>query len=244
MLLQSSDKAQWSEHLERTPPRGFIVLDGVNGAGKSTIQRRLVERYSSSYHERSVVATREPGATELGKYIRSLFFDRPISGLSPLSESLLFAADRAQHVYQIIQPAINQQKLVISDRYYYSTIAFQGYGRQLPIDPLWQLNTLAIQNVRPDLLILFDLDANTGLMRARGREEKASASQDQSSDTFEKEALDFHERLRAGFHEIAKACPEPCIIVDAAPSEEIVFSAVCSIVDPLVEALWGRTKPA
>lgn len=209
-------------------PNGFIVFDGVNGAGKSTQLKRLA-RY---FEERGIAVqqTREPGATTLGKTIRSFFTQKANYSISSIAETFLFAADRAQHVSEVIKPCIAQKTAVLCDRFYYSTIAFQGYGRQQDLATIKNINTIAIQSVLPDLVFLFDLDPAIGLKRAAQRN-------DPEVDTFEQEELAFHSRLRNGFLTLAETLAEPFVRIDASQDEEAVWQQILPFVEKYLQ-LW------
>lgn len=211
-------------------PSGLIVLDGPNGAGKTTLQNSLIEFLAE--HGKQAIATREPGATELGKSIRELLLNQGAERMSELCETFLFAADRAEHVAKVVKPALEQGKWVISDRYYYSTLAFQGFGRGLDIDLLTSINMTAIAGAVPDLVLLLDIDAQLGLSRTRARE----ASGASENDSFEAEKLDFHKRLRNGFLELSHRLPEPFCVLDASKSPDEVFNSAKAMVEMLLDA--------
>ena len=199
----------------------FVVLEGVNGAGKSTLQRRLQAELVRSGLE--VTMTHEPGATPIGKEIRSLLLGDRAPHRDPLTELLLFTADRAEHVRSVIRPALARGAHVLCDRYFYSTIAFQGYGRGLDRAVIQQLTNIAVGETLPDLVILLNLDPASGLRRTRGRVD---------SDAFEREELAFHERLHAGFLTLADDRPERFLVVDAMQSADAVFESVQPFVCP------------
>jgi dTMP kinase len=209
--------------------KGFFVLEGVNGAGKSTLQKKLAEYLTQCGID--TILTREPGATPIGNEIRSLVLETKAGTPAALTEIFLFAADRAEHVEKIIAPALKERKAVISDRYYYSTIAFQGYGRGLDRETIQSVNTVAIAGVTPDFVLLLDLDPAEGLRRTSTR------TGQEGTDAFEKEKLSFHERLRKGFLEIAKSSKEAFLIVDASKSPEEIFNFVKPLVDRWREGL-------
>lgn len=220
-LSADSLSASWS--MTKTRAQGFLVIEGVNGAGKTTLQSKIAEFATSQ--GRSVVTTREPGGTALGSKIRELSCGARVGvPICPLSEALLFSVDRAQHVHELIRPALKNRKLVVSDRYHYSTLAFQGYGRGFDLKTLENLCHLAIQDMLPDLVILLDLDPALGLRRNLETAGKGAAA-----DSFEREDLTFHERLRKGFLNLAESCPEPFLVIDAAQS---------------ADAVWETAKPA
>lgn len=216
--------------INRTPfegARGFIVLEGVNGAGKSSLGARIA-RYSEEAGAPTVM-TREPGATALGRAIRSIVVEGD-GDISPLSELLLFAADRAEHVTKVIRPALERGDLVVCDRYHYSTLAFQGFGRGLDHRIVTLLNNLAIGRVEPDLVMLLDLPPEEGLARNRaGSPER---------DSFEGEDMAFHERIREGFLAIAEEASAPFLVIDAMKTPDEVFAEV----KPFLDALVGVVK--
>jgi dTMP kinase len=212
-------------------PKGFLVLEGVNGAGKSTLLKRLKAYAESLGFE--VLTTFEPGATPQGKELRRILLEGAPSKVAPLSELFLFAADRHEHVQQVINPALASRKLVLCDRYLYSTLAFQGYGRGLNRSTINQLNSLAVGQTLPDLVLLLDLDAKEGLRRTKTRAGSSAAT----VDSFEAEELSFHEALRKGFLEIAKEREEPFLILDAAKSPDQVYETASAALKALLEKL-------
>jgi dTMP kinase len=174
----------------------FITLEGPEGCGKSTHAKKL-----KNYLEgkgKKVLLTQEPGGTQVGKHIREILLD-PKSVLDETTEVYLFAADRSEHVSKIILPALKEGKIVISDRYVDSTLAYQISGRGLPEDLVRYLNMVSSKGLRPDLTILLDVSPKIGLKRAT---EAAGA------DRFEQEKLAFHEKVRQKYLEIAKSDPD------------------------------------
>lgn len=206
----------------------FIVLEGVNGAGKTTLQSRLA-KYLRDRGE-NVICTREPGGTELGKGVRSLVLGSGRGNVVDRAELFLFAADRAQHVEEVIRPAIKSGKIVISDRYFYSTLAFQGHGRGINPDLIWNINKIAVDGLLPDLVLVLDLDPRTGLER-----NKKDAGSKDGPDSFEEEELSFHTRIRNGFLEVAKSRQESFIIIDANGSADSVWTSVKKICDEMYD---------
>ena len=182
----------------------FVVFEGGEGSGKSTQSVKLAAWLRVRGHE--VVLTREPGATELGSRIRSLLLD-PASNTSPSvrAEALLYAADRAQHVDRVLRPALDRGDIVISDRYVDSSLAYQGSGRQLPSDEIAWLSNWATDGLRPDLVVLLDIDPTQGLARAGERG---------PTDRLERESLGFHEKVRYTFRDLAAANPNRYLVVD------------------------------
>ncbi len=193
----------------------FISIEGIEGAGKSTIVKRLAKAIRSRGLE--VVETFEPGDTEAGARIRQILLDPELKGLSPLTELLLYFADRAEHVQKVIKPALKEGKVVLCDRFMDSTFAYQGYGRGLDLEALYRLNEIATGGLKPDLTVLLDLDVKTGL----GRNRKTG-----KDDRFEQESLEFHQRVREGFLELARKEPERFVVVDAMGPIDRVFEDV------------------
>ncbi len=208
-------------------PLGFIVVEGVNGSGKSALIKKLSEYCES--RSRAFIVTREPGGTRLGEILRGLVQEGKAGEISSRAELLLFGADRAEHVEGVIKPALYNSKIVISDRFSYSSEAFQGYGRGLDHMIVGKVNEIAIDGTKPDIVILLDLPPEVGLSRT-------STRAIDSGDTFEKENLEFHERIRRGFLEIAKLSSEPFYIIDALRSEEEVFQEALGVLRPVLDA--------
>lgn len=209
----------------------LITFEGIDGCGKST-QMRLLERYLA---ERgfTVVPTREPGGTVLGKKIRSALLDGGEGSVEPLAELLLYAADRAHHVRRVIMPALNEGKVVLSDRFYDATTVYQGYARGFDLTLVNQLNELATGGLKPDLTLLFDLDVETGLKRTlkRGAGTGAEAAQ---PDRLDQEPMTFHEQVRAAYLEIAAREPQRFRVIPAAGSVEETFELVIKEIQNLL----------
>lgn len=184
----------------------FIAFEGGEGSGKST-QIKLLEQWLIGQGQ-PVFATHEPGATSVGKAIRALLLetDEPIT---PRSEALLFAADRAHHVETELRPMLAAGRHVLCDRYVDSSIAYQGTGRTLSTAEVARLSRWATENLLPDLTVLLDIDPAIGLARAGGR------AWESGPDRLEREQADFHQRVRAGFRELADRAPERYLVLDA-----------------------------
>lgn len=193
----------------------FLTVEGVEGSGKSTLLGALAARLEAEGH--AVLRTREPGGSVLGTRLRPLLLNAG-QALEPEAELFLFLADRAQHVAEAIRPALDAGTLVLCDRYADSTIAYQGYGRGMDLDRLHALNDFATGGLRPDLTLLLDLPAETGLRRAMRR--NAATGLCQAEGRFESETLAFHERIRQGFLDLARRHPARFCVLDAlhAPS--------------------------
>ncbi|HEX9427485.1 MAG TPA: dTMP kinase [Candidatus Polarisedimenticolia bacterium] len=208
-----------------TSPRGrFITFEGVEGSGKTTQIQMLSEHLEEIGVEH--VLTREPGGTAIGDQIRKLVLNPAYTDMSPACEMLLYASARAQHLDQVIRPALHDHRLVLCDRYVDATLAYQGYGRGLSIDLIRRLHALDVLSLRPSATLLFDLDARFALERARSRD--LSGASDETR--FEREDLAFHERVRAGYLELAQHEPRRFVIVEARGSRDEVQVRVRSIV--------------
>ena len=197
----------------------FITLEGVEGSGKSTVRDRLADWLKTKGLE--LVLTREPGSSSLGRKLRAILLDMDSVGLSEQSELFLYLADRAQHVREVLEPALAEGKIILCDRYADSTLAYQGYGRGVDLDALTLVNNLAIKGLWPDLTLLFDLDASVGLGRARKRNQEEDI--EQSEGRFEAEELDFHQRIRQGYLDLAKKYSYRYRLIDASLSPNKVF---------------------
>ena len=208
----------------------FITLEGIEGSGKTTQAAILAQALRS--RGRKVMVTREPGGTRAGELVRAIFLDRSIS-LEGTAELLLVLADRAQHVREKLRPALEGGQIVISDRYSDSTIAYQGYGRGLDLKLVRELNRVASDDVIPDLTILLDCDAETGLLRTKTRAENAV----RVADRFEGELFEFHQRVREGFRMIARDEPLRIVLLDSARETNQVSADVLRLV---LQRLSGR----
>ena len=190
-------------------PRGiFVVFEGIDASGKSTQARRAAERYDAD-------CTFEPGATDLGAELRQWLLNAERS-MSPASEALLMLADRSHHVHDLIEPALGRGRSIISDRFYASTLAYQGYGRGLDVALLRTCSELAIGACRPDLTILIDVPATLANER-RARDQ---------NDRFEAADGDFHERVRQGYLNLASEEPARWVIIDGSLDEDQVTDAI------------------
>lgn len=187
----------------------YIALEGSEGCGKSTQAARLA-------HELDAVLTRETGGTAIGQRIRGILHDTTVTDLAHRAEALLAAADRAQHLAEVVGPALAAGRHVVSDRSVYSTLAYQGFGRGLDLADLRRINDWAIGGVWPDLAVLIDAPADVLARRLRGR----------TLDRFEQEHADFHRRVADGFRSMAADDPERWVIVDGTRSPDEVTTAI------------------
>lgn len=196
----------------------FITFEGIEGSGKTTQIRHAMEFLKKK--GKDCVMTREPGGTITGQKIRSILLDPENNGMDPSTELLLYLADRVEHVNKIINPALSAGKTVLCDRYYDATIAYQGYARGLNMDLLDKLHKLIIHDLKPDITILLDLDPETGLSRAWKQIKEGKRAGFETR--FEKETLDFHDKVRKGYLELARIEAKRFIIVDASKDENQV----------------------
>lgn len=191
----------------------FIAFEGGEAAGKSTQSARLAERLGA-------LRTREPGGTDLGAAIRRHFLDPETGALDPRTEALLMAADRAHHVAEVVRPALAAGRHVVTDRYLYSSIAYQAHGRGLDPGGVSTLNRWATDGLVPDVVVLLDVPVDVARARVA----------DVAPDRLESEDVGFHERVRAGFHAQAAADPDRWAVVDGTGDPDDIAGAVWSAV--------------
>ena len=189
----------------------FITFEGIEGSGKSSQISLLTNHLRSK--QLAVTLTREPGGTPIGDQVRKILLDPANKTLDPSAELLLYAASRAQHLTEVIRPALEIGNIVLCDRFSDATIAYQGYGRGLDLALIQALDRLVTAGMRPDLTIVLDVEAAVGLARARGRNDQQGLA---AEARFENEALAFHERVRQGYLALAREAPDRMKIVDAA----------------------------
>src|SRR4051794_38123027 len=211
----------------------FVVFEGGEGAGKSTQVKRLAATLSGEGRE--VVVTREPGATDVGGRIRRLVLDKA-EAPAPRAEALLYAADRAHHVATVVRPALARGAIVISDRYVDSSLAYQGAGRTLPVSEISWLSSWATGGLKPDLVVLLDVDPGVGLGRVDSR--------GQGQDRLESESRQFHERVRYAFLDLAAADPKRYLVLDAARPADEIAAAVAERMTGLLAAAPRPPEPA
>jgi len=200
-------------------PGGFFIsFEGPEGGGKSTQIHRLAAALAAQGYR--VWTTREPGGTRVGEMIRPILLGQQQARMTPWSEALLFTAARAQHVEEVIRPRLARGELVLCDRYTDSTLAYQGYGRGLDLDTLWRLQSQATAGLQPDLTILLNLPVETGLSRIPRP----------AQDRLDRETATFHQRVRAGYQEMAAADPQRWREVDAAADQDQVAARILALV--------------
>ena len=210
-------------------PARFVTLEGLEGTGKTTQLERLAARLVAAGER--VLVTREPGGTALGRELRALLLRADGPAPDPWAELLLYVADRAQHLVERVEPALSAGVNVLCDRYVDATVAYQGHARGLGRERVLELHRHAPLDRRPDRTLLFDLDPAEALGRARRRDPRAT------DDRFEREALAFHERVRAGYLAEATADPARIRVVDAAGTVDDVGARVAAALADLWPAL-------
>ncbi|MBV6623567.1 MAG: dTMP kinase [Rivularia sp. (in: Bacteria)] len=207
----------------------LIVFEGVEGCGKTTQMQLCCEWLQSL--SIPVVTTREPGGTELGLHLRSLLLENSKDkAISATTELLLYAADRSQHVEQELLPNLELGKIILCDRYIDSTIAYQGYGRNLDMNLIHQLNSIATSGLKSDLTLWLDLDVEQGMARKRKSGEKA--------DRIEQEKIEFHRRVQKGYREQAALSPEKTFKIEAGLNQQQVKTQIQQILTSKLQE-WG-----
>lgn len=196
----------------------FLALEGGEGSGKSTQAPLLVEWLETLGHR--VLLTREPGGTEVGKILRHIVLDNGTGELSPRTEALVYAADKAEHVDKVVLPALAEGAIVITDRYVDSALAYQGAGRSLDMAELEYVARWATSSLRPNLTIVLDIDPAIGHVRFEG------------ADRIESEPLEFHERVREHFLELAAADPAHYVVIAGDGTPEEIHAEIRAAVEP------------
>jgi len=197
----------------------FISFEGIEGTGKSTQAKLLQQGLLGLGHE--VILTEEPGGTLISLRVREILLSVDHTNMKPLTELLLYNAARAQHIEEVILPALNRGAVVITDRFTDSTFAYQGYGRGIDLDLLESIDSIATNGLSPDMTILLDLDVETGLKRNR---------RINKTDRLELEDVEFHERVRKGYHELAAKEPERIKVLDASVGIEEINIVIAGII--------------
>jgi dTMP kinase len=214
----------------------FITFEGLDGTGKSTQLRKLAAALRATGLK--VVETREPGGTTTGEKIRRVLLDSSTDGLSPWTEMALMFASRAQHIAEVIQPALEQGSIVLCDRFTDSTEAYQGSGRRLGSDSVLELHRVLCGDLQPDLTILLDSDAVSSLGRARRRNQRASRKRSGGhgdENRFEQETRTFFARVREGYLAIAAREPQRVVLVDARGTPSHTHSQIMQVVSRKVK---------
>lgn len=200
----------------------FVSFEGPDGAGKSTVLKEVLNQIGSELKTQYLV-TREPGGSKIAEKIRDIILDPANDKMDNKTEALLYAASRSQHVEEIIRPALKEGKVVFSDRYVDSSLAYQGAGRDLGIQEVKQINDFATDKLDPDLTFFLDLDPEVGLKRI----EKLRPGQE---DRLEQENLTFHKKVYAGFLKVKETYPERFVTVDATqPIDQVVAQVIATL---------------
>ncbi len=211
----------------------FISFEGIEGSGKST-QIKHVNAFLENEGIQCVM-TREPGGTDIGRRIRAILLDPRSVNLDPLAELLLYMADRAQHLNQIVKVNLDAGRTVLCDRYFDATLAYQGHARGLDTDMITLLHRQAFENLKPDLTFLLDLTPEEGLARAWRQIDDGGRAAGETR--FEEERVVFHEKVREGYLMLADKEPGRFMMIDAAMDEDGVRAQICSV---LSEKLEGK----
>ncbi|MGX7022086.1 dTMP kinase [Pediococcus ethanolidurans] len=200
----------------------FISFEGPDGAGKTTALNSVVADLTPQL-KNMLVVTREPGGNRISEAIRNIILDRKNTEMDDRTEALLYAAARRQHIVETIQPALNSGKLVLCDRYVDSSVAYQGAGRQIGVDEVYQMNLFATAGLLPDLTIYFDIPSEIGLQRIM-------THRTDEINRLDVEQLSFHKRVRASYLKIAEQNPQRIKVIDATQSKADVVSNVEKII--------------
>ena len=208
----------------------FVCFEGGEGSGKSTQARLLRDRLAAQ--GRAVVFTFEPGDTAVGRQLRSIVLSPETGDIADRTESLLYAADKAEHVHAVVRPALERGEIVVTDRYVDSTLAYQGAGRALDVTEVEQVARWATGDLRPHLTVVLDLEPEAGLGRFDER------------DRIEGQSLDFHRRVRQAFLDMAAGDPDHYLVLDARAPVEAIAAAVSGAVTPLLTRAAQPARPA
>lgn len=196
----------------------FITFEGPDGAGKSTIISMVARQLKNA------LLTREPGGIEIAEQIRRVILDRENTAMDPRTEALLYAAARRQHLVERVKPALEEGKIVLCDRFVDSSLAYQGYARGLGIEEVWTINQFAIEQMMPDITIYFDIEPEIGLKRInqnKGRE----------INRLDLEDLEFHQKVREGYHILLERFSNRMVKINAAESIEEVFQKTLQMIE-------------
>ena len=215
----------------------FITAEGVEGCGKTTVLKMIYDYLIEN--GLNVLLTREPGGVKISEQIRSIILNKENTNLDDRSEALLFAASRRQLLVEKIYPALKENKIVLCDRYVDSSLAYQGGGKNLGVDEVLNINLFATNNTLPDLTLLFDIKPELGL-------ERIKQNSDREVNRLDLEKIEFYNKVRNTFLELAKKYPERYVVIDASKSLDEVYTKTLKIViDKINENRWiFRKKPA
>lgn len=212
----------------------FISFEGPDGAGKTSVINAIQEYLTQKYGDDQVLLTREPGGNRISEQIRDVLFDDRNTNMDARTEALLFAAARRQHIVEDIEPALNEGKIVLSDRYIDSSVAYQGGGRHLGTDAIWDLNQFAIDGLLPDLTIYLDIESELGLRRI-------SEHRSNQVNRLDREKLQFHRNVRAAYLKLAEDHPKRIVTIDASqPLDQVINDTKAVINDRFSSSLQRR----
>ncbi len=215
----------------------FITFEGVEGSGKTTQIRRL-----KTYLDQKGIPcmiTREPGGTLIGEKVRKILLDPDHNELVPLGELFLYEAARAQHIKEVIKPHLRKRMIILCDRFCDASIAYQGYGRRIDLKWVEQVNRMASEGIRPAITLLLDCPTHTGLRRALKRNE---VLRQEKEGRFERERIQFHNRVRKGYLTLAKKEPRRVKMIDTRKGKEKVFQEIRRIIDELIGVKGFRVQ--
>jgi dTMP kinase len=201
----------------------LITLEGPDGSGKSTLVNLLSSYLQEKGYE--IILTREPGGTKIGEKIRDIILDNENIDMSYTTEALLYAASRAQHVYEKIIPGLRDGKIIICERFVHSSLVYQGIGRGLGIEKIKEINDFAIQGVKPDITLFFDIDPEVALERKINKN---------TGDRLEREDIAFHRKVYEGYLKIKEMYPDEIKIIDANKTIDEIFTQVKNIIEPIL----------
>ncbi|KXG74165.1 dTMP kinase [Thermotalea metallivorans] len=202
----------------------FITMEGPDGSGKTTQMKKTAEYFIDQGYE--VLLTREPGGTLIGEKIREIILDKKHVEMDSITETLLYAASRAQHVAEVIRPAIEEGKIVICDRFVDSSLVYQGFGRNLGLELVEEINKAAVQGIMPDITFLFKLSPHIGIQRKLCQG---------NGDRLEQEKLDFHDRVFEGYMALEKRYPQRIKGIDASGSIEEIHGEIVQYIEVLLK---------
>ena len=203
----------------------FVTIEGPEGSGKSSVTKEVVKRLEEEGYE--VILTREPGGTPIAEQIRNVILDKSNTAMDPMTEAMLYAASRRQHLVEKVWPLSKQGKIIISDRFLDSSLAYQGGARGLGIDKILALNQYATEGYYPELTLLFDVDPRIGLARI-------AANKGREVNRLDLEKIDFHDSVRKTFLDLAKRFPDRYVVLDASkPFHEVVEDAYRAVKEKL-----------
>jgi dTMP kinase len=203
----------------------FISFEGIEGSGKTTQINHMNKFFQDNGHD--CVLTREPGGTRIGEKIRAILLDPASKDMDPLTELLLYTADRAQHIRELVYPFLSAGKTVLCDRFYDATVVYQGFARGLDIALIDKLHKLLFENLKPDITILLDLPPEKGLSRAWKQIE--NGARESVETRFEEEKRSFHNKVRSGYLELARLEPGRFKVIDASMDENLVRKEIIKI---------------